>query len=57
MDHFVAGFMDNNFILGIVYGHNNSDRNLIIFGEFEEEINTLISYFINPKLIFGGGLE
>lgn len=50
----VVEYMGNIFILGNIYGHNNSQRNTILFAEFEGKINTLLKSFINAKLILGG---
>ena len=50
----VCEFMDDIFILGNIYGYNNSLRNTILFEEFENEIYTLLNTFINAKLLFGG---
>lgn len=46
--------MENIFILGNIYGHNNSHRNTDLFVEFDEQINALLNSFINAKLILGG---
>lgn len=49
----VVEFKSDIFILGNIYGHNNSNTNRILL-EFEQEINVLMSSFLNAKLILGG---
>lgn len=50
----VIEYMEDIFILGNIYGHNNSQRNILLFMEFEENINVLLNFFINAKIILGG---
>lgn len=50
----VVELMDIIFILGNIYGRNNSSGNRALFQEFEEESSIFLTTFPNAKLILGG---